>query len=139
MECEEVLLCECQLRPKVFRFYTGIDVEDFHYLKSVLGDSVSDMTYFRSHVEADHDGHIPFHGPARKRSQDAELFLTLCKQRHDCPDADLASRSLISQSSIFEFFEHGHFVSCVCSSRLTYGLQRSLSAVVCQKFSWRST
>ena len=47
--------------PKVFRFYTGIDVEDFHDLKSMLADSVDDMTYFRRNVDADHDGRNPFH------------------------------------------------------------------------------
>ena len=100
--------------PKVFRFYTGIDVEDFHDLKSMLGDSMEDMTYFRSHVDADHDGRNPFRGPARKLSQYDELFLTLCKLRHDFPEADLASHFLISQSSVSQIFRT--WVLCISRS-----------------------
>ena len=89
---------------KVLRFYTGIGVEDFQDLRRMLGDSTDTMTYFRSPVDADHKGRDPFCGPPRKLSQDDELFLTLCKLRHDFPEADLPSRFLISQSSVSRIF-----------------------------------
>ena len=79
------------MSAKTRRFFNiGIYVEDFQDLKSMLGDSVDDMTYFGSYVDADPDGRNPFRGPARKLFQDGELFLTFCKLRHDFPEADLA-------------------------------------------------
>lgn len=88
---------------KVFKFYTGIHVQDFVDLNHVLGDSADDMKYYGTAESAEHEGRYN-RGRARKLSREDELFLTLIKLRHDFPESDLAARFNVSQATISRVF-----------------------------------
>ena len=58
--CFENVKCD----EKVFKFYTGITVEDFFDVLAILGDSVDTMTYHNPDTD-DHEGRMPGLGHVR--------------------------------------------------------------------------
>ena len=69
---------------------------------TLVGDGANNMRYaHQSTVE--HEGR-DIRGRARKLDLQDELFLTLCKLRHDFPESDLASRFHISQPTVSTIF-----------------------------------
>ena len=87
---------------KVFKFYTGLHIQDFNSLLDIIGDSAERMDY-SGVADSSHEGRDN-RGGTRKLSQKDELFLTLCKLRHDFPESDLAARFQVSQPTISRIF-----------------------------------
>ena len=88
---------------KVFKFYTGLRLEDFKDLLFIIGDSGENMDY-SGIARSTHEGRDSSHGSGRKMSKENELFMTLCKLRHNFPESDLAARFNISQSTVSRVF-----------------------------------
>ena len=104
-QAQKFSFSKIQCEPKVFKFYTGIEVDNFHDILRILGSSVDTMSYFQRGMEhPDHHGRDPAVGMKRTLSKEDELLLTLCKLRHDFPESDLAARFMISQASVSRIF-----------------------------------
>ena len=97
---------------KVFKFYTGLHVQDFTKLLHIIGEEAEKMDYSGVAGES-YDG-LHNRQSTRKLSQEDELFLTLCKLRHDFPESDLATRFHVSQPTISRIFQT--WVLCLCYS-----------------------
>ena len=93
---------------KVFKFYTALSVQDFKNLLHVIGKGAEKIDYSGITGESYHGQHN--HQSPRKLSHEDELFLTLCKLRHDFPESDLATRFHVSQPTISRIFRT--WVSC---------------------------
>ena len=99
---------------KVFHFYTGVSLGTFTDVAKIVGDSLEG------------GGN---RGRPKGRStltREDELFMVLCKLRHDFPESDLASRFNVSQPTISRIFREWVFVSRIHSKNWTFGLARSL-------------
>ena len=92
-----------------FKFYTGIDLSAFQDVLVLLADSPGRMSYVDKGDEV--QAGRGQQGPARRLSVQDELLLTLVKLRHDFPEADLACRFGVSQSSVSRIFTA--WISCL--------------------------
>ena len=90
-------------KPDVLKFYTGLESEAIDFLFAVVGDSsreacrhtVKDTSHFHG---------LQKQGRKRALKPEDELLLTLCKLRHDFPQADLALRFGVHQSTVSRIF-----------------------------------
>ena len=88
--------------PTVFKFYTGITIETFGKVKTLLGTAPERMDYTGT-KKGEHDGKCCQYGQ-RKLPLDDELLLVLVKLRHDFPESDLANRFGVSQPTVSRIF-----------------------------------
>ena len=100
---------------EVFKFYTRVGTADFKNVLWIIGDAVHRLVYTGTGDE-EHEGRDS-RGPRRSLSVEDELFLTLCKLRHNFPEDDLAARFMISQSTVSEIFRT--WVLCISHSENT--------------------
>ena len=96
----------------MFKFYTGVGTADFKNVLWIIGDAVHRLVYTGTGDE-EHEGRDS-RGPRRSLSVEDELFLTLCKLRHNFPEDDLAARFMISQSTVSRIFRT--WVLCISHS-----------------------
>ena len=89
---------------KVFKFYTGIEVAQFNKLLYIIGDSADEMKFSCGQDSPGEHSGRDSRGPNRRRARKEELFLTLCKLRHNFPESDLARRFDVSQPTISRIF-----------------------------------
>ena len=87
---------------KVFRFYTGVSVTTFRDVLNIIRDSMEGAAYSTSSSAAPTELGRP-RGRSALSAED-ELFMVMCKLRHDFPESDLASRFSISQSAVSRLF-----------------------------------
>ena len=122
---------------RVFKFYTGISVRDFHDLRRIIGESAENMNYSRA-ADSDHEGRRS-NLSAKKLSLENELFLTLSKLRHDFPEK-IWLLGLISVSRLCqEYFGLGF---CACPNHFeksTSGRRERTSTSTCLMLSRRLT
>ena len=98
----------------MFHFYTGVSLGTFTDVAKIVGDSLEG---------GDNRGRPKGRSTLTRKD---ELFMVLCKLRHDFPESDLASRFNVSQPTISRIFSNGFCVSRIHSKNWTFGLARSL-------------
>lgn len=90
-------------KPHMLKFYTGLDEAAIDFIWELMGDSVHSAC---RHTTKDADNFSGHGRGGRKRKLCArdELFLTLCKLRHNFPEDDLAQRFNIHQTTVSRIF-----------------------------------
>lgn len=90
-------------KPKLLKFYSGLEEHDIKFIMSLMGDSarsacrhtVIDTEHFTGHKNI---------GRRRCLEPQDELLLTLCKCRHNFPEEDLANKFRIHQTTVSRIF-----------------------------------
>ena len=91
-----------KIDPVAFKFYTGLTVENFDNVRTLVGTAPERMDYTGTKT-GDHDGKNA-QRTARKLSLEDELLLVLVKLRHNFPESDLSNRFTVSQPTISRIF-----------------------------------